>query len=95
MRRIRLAVQEVLRDIRIASRIIRDPRCPLLAKLLLGLAVAYAASPIDLVPDFIPLFGHLDDLVVVPLLISAALALAPSEVIREHKEGLRQVQDGG
>lgn len=62
-----------------------DPRCPRAARWLLGAAVAYALSPIDLIPDFIPLIGHLDDAVVLPLLIWAAIRIIPKELIAEHR----------
>ena len=60
---------------------VRDPRTPLVAKLVAGLVVAYALSPIDLIPDFIPVLGYLDDLILVPLGIMLALRLIPAEVI--------------
>jgi len=58
----------------------KDPSTPLLAKFITILAVAYAVSPIDLIPDFIPILGQLDDLVILPVLILLALALIPPEV---------------
>jgi uncharacterized membrane protein YkvA (DUF1232 family) len=54
-----------------------------MAKVLIGAAVAYALSPIDLIPDFIPVIGHLDDAVIVPLLVVAALKLIPNDVLEE------------
>ena len=77
------------REVRIARRILGDPRTPWLARLVLGGAIAYALSPVDLIPDFIPVLGHLDDVVVVPLLFLAGLALVPAEVIREAREADR------
>jgi len=63
----------------------RDPRVPWYAKALaLGIA-AYAFSPIDLIPDFIPVFGLLDDLVLLPLAIALAVKLIPAEVLEEHR----------
>jgi uncharacterized membrane protein YkvA (DUF1232 family) len=63
----------------------RDPRTPWYAKALaLGVA-AYALSPIDLIPDFIPLFGYLDDLIIVPLGILAAFKLIPPQVIADSR----------
>lgn len=57
-----------------------DPRTPRLSKALIGIALAYLLSPIDLIPDFIPILGQLDDLVVVPALIWFAVALIPTTV---------------
>jgi uncharacterized membrane protein YkvA (DUF1232 family) len=61
----------------------RDARVPILAKVLIGAVVAYAASPIDLIPDFIPVIGYLDDLLVLPLGIWLSIRLVPREVWRE------------
>ena len=58
----------------------QDPATPLLAKLVIALTVAYAVSPIDLIPDFIPVLGQLDDLVILPALIVLALKLIPPDV---------------
>ena len=54
-----------------------------MAKVLIGAAIAYALSPIDLIPDFIPVLGHLDDLIIVPLLVYMALKLIPKDVVEE------------
>ncbi|MFN0038779.1 MAG: YkvA family protein [Burkholderiales bacterium] len=59
----------------------RDPRTPLLAKFLCVGVVAYALSPIDLIPDFIPILGYLDELILMPIAITIALRLIPDEVI--------------
>jgi len=59
----------------------RDPRVPWYAKLLAGGVVAYLFSPIDLIPDFIPVIGFLDDLIVVPLGIGLVLKLVPPQVM--------------
>jgi uncharacterized membrane protein YkvA (DUF1232 family) len=61
----------------------KDPRTPWYAKVLTGLVVAYALSPIDLIPDFIPVLGYLDDLILVPLGIAAAIKMIPPEVMEE------------
>ena len=58
----------------------RGPRTPLSAKVLAGVVVAYAFSPIDLIPDFIPVLGYLDDLVLVPLGIYLTIRLIPPPV---------------
>ena len=61
----------------------RDPRTPWYAKALAAVVVAYALSPIDLIPDFIPVLGYLDDIVIVPLGLLLVLRMIPSEVIEE------------
>ncbi len=58
----------------------RHPRTPRAAKRLLWLALGYAASPIDLIPDWIPVLGHIDDLIVVPTLLWFAWRLIPEDV---------------
>ena len=63
----------------------RDPRVPLYAKVLAFCVAGYALSPIDLIPDFIPVLGYLDDVVIVPLGILAVVKLIPSNVMAEHK----------
>lgn len=65
-----------------------DPLTPFRSRALLWLAIAYAALPFDLIPDFIPVVGHLDDLVIVPGLILLAMRWVPSEVKRAHKHML-------
>ena len=59
----------------------RDPRTPALAKVVAGLTAAYALSPIDLIPDFIPVLGYLDDLLIVPAGIWLALRLIPPQLM--------------
>ncbi|MBY5316356.1 DUF1232 domain-containing protein [Rhizobium leguminosarum] len=61
----------------------RDPRVPWHAKAVAGAVAAYALSPIDLIPDFIPTLGYLDDLLIVPLGIMLAIRLVPVEVMNE------------
>ncbi len=58
-----------------------DPRTPFVARLVAGLVVAYAVSPIDLIPDVVPVLGYLDDVILVPLGIMLAVRLIPSEVL--------------
>lgn len=69
----------------------RDPRTPLHVRVLALLIAAYALSPIDLIPDFIPVIGYLDDLVIVPLGIALALKLTPSEVLEAAMKKSQQL----
>lgn len=63
----------------------RDSRTAWLAKVVAGLVAAYALSPIDLIPDFIPVIGYLDDLIIVPLGIWIAVRLVPDGLMREFR----------
>lgn len=68
----------------------RDPRVSPIAKIVIGTVVAYALSPIDLIPDFIPIIGYLDDLLILPLGVWIAIRLIPQDVWRECQESARQ-----
>lgn len=63
----------------------RDPRVPWYAKALAAFVVAHTLSPIDLIPDFIPVLGYLDDLIITPLGLALALKLIPAEVLAEAR----------
>jgi uncharacterized membrane protein YkvA (DUF1232 family) len=63
----------------------RDPRVPWAVKLLALAVAGYALSPIDLIPDFIPVLGYLDDLIIVPLGIWLVIALIPKDVMHEYR----------
>ena len=69
----------------------RDPRVPWYARLFAALVVGYAFCPLDLIPDFVPVLGYLDDLLLVPLGIGLALKLIPPEVMAEARERAQQV----
>jgi uncharacterized membrane protein YkvA (DUF1232 family) len=73
----------------------KDPETPVLAKIIIAVTVAYAVSPIDLIPDFIPVLGKLDDLVILPALILLAIRLIPPEVTaRCRREAWRHLAKG-
>src|SRR5204862_989240 len=72
----------------------RDPRTPWYAKALAGAVVAYALSPIDLIPDFVPVFGYLDDLIIVPAGLVLARKLIPESVIAECQARVAVCNDG-
>ena len=74
-------------------RLARDPEVPREAKAVLGLAVVYLLSPIDIIPDFIPLIGHLDDLYIIALAVSLVMELAGEEKVRQHWSGGQDVID--
>lgn len=58
----------------------KHPKTPKISRVLFGAAIAYFLSPIDIIPDFIPVLGHLDDVLIVPGLIWLAMRLVPSEI---------------
>lgn len=71
----------------------RDPRVPWYAKAMAAAVAAYALSPIDLIPDFIPVIGYLDDLVIVPLGILLVVAMIPAELMAEFRaEAARRLE---
>jgi uncharacterized membrane protein YkvA (DUF1232 family) len=73
----------------------RDPRTPWVARLIALCVVGYALSPIDLVPDFIPVLGYLDDLILVPLGLAWAIKMIPQPVLDECREKARQDESRG
>lgn len=81
--RIRIWARNLRRDSHAIYLASRDPRVPWYAKALAVAVAAYALSPIDLIPDFIPVVGYLDDLVIVPLGIWLVVSLVPDEVMAE------------
>jgi len=68
----------------------RDPRTPLLVRALAVLVAAYALSPLDLIPDFIPIVGYLDDLILIPLGLALVVRLTPPEVMESARLRARQ-----
>jgi uncharacterized membrane protein YkvA (DUF1232 family) len=67
----------------------KDPRVPWYAKVLMALTIGYAISPIDLIPDFIPVLGQLDDLIIVPAGIALAIKMIPKNVMEECRRRAR------
>jgi uncharacterized membrane protein YkvA (DUF1232 family) len=80
-------------EIVVYQRVLRDARTPMPARLFLGLAVGYFLMPFDLVPDFIPVLGHLDDLVIIPALIFIALRFVSADLVSEHRERFAREQE--
>jgi uncharacterized membrane protein YkvA (DUF1232 family) len=68
---------------------------PVMAKIIAGITVGYALSPIDIIPDFIPVLGYLDDLILLPLLASLAIRLIPSEIMDECKAEAEELWKNG
>jgi uncharacterized membrane protein YkvA (DUF1232 family) len=83
--RLRRWAHDLKRDIVALWLAARDPRTPLAARLLALAVAGYALSPIDLIPDFIPVLGYLDDLIIVPLGIALAIRLVPPPLMAEFR----------
>ncbi|KAF1085493.1 hypothetical protein SPSYN_01635 [Sporotomaculum syntrophicum] len=85
IRRLFTRFNELKSDIYVLFLAYRDPRMPRQAKLLAVLTVVYAFSPLDIVSDFIPLMGYLDDLILIPLGMRLAMGMVPPEVLQEYR----------
>ncbi|RWJ21133.1 MAG: DUF1232 domain-containing protein [Mesorhizobium sp.] len=83
--RLRTWARGVKRDVQALYLAAKDPRVPWYAKAMALFVVGYALSPIDLIPDFIPILGYLDDLIILPLAILLAVKLIPPEILAEHR----------
>ncbi|MER3424869.1 MAG: hypothetical protein C4293_18250 [Nitrospiraceae bacterium] len=87
--RLTVLARSVKRELRLYQLLLEEPRVPKLAKWLIGLALAYRLSPIDLIPDFLPGIGYLDDAMIVPILVMLAFKLIPNAVVEENRSRAR------
>jgi len=74
------------KEIKVYKLVLEDKRTPRIGKFFLGLAIGYLFLPFDLIPDFIPVIGLLDDAIIIPLLIYIALKLIPREIILDNRK---------
>jgi uncharacterized membrane protein YkvA (DUF1232 family) len=81
--RLKAIARDFKRELAVYRLVLADARTPRLAKIILGAAVGYLLVPFDLIPDFIPVLGQLDDLLIVPGLVVIALRLIPAEIVEE------------
>lgn len=88
MNRLKKLFLRFKRELQLYRNILADPRTPRLTKILLGSAVAYAVTPVDIIPDFIPVVGLLDDAIIVPALVFLALKTIPKPLLEEHRRAL-------
>lgn len=88
--RIKVWARAIKTDVHAVYLAARDPRVPWFAKALAIAVTAYALSPIDLIPDFIPVLGYLDDLLIVPLGILLVVRLVPADVMAEYRIKARE-----
>lgn len=82
-------------EITIYKRVVFDKRTPFIAKICYGLIIGYAIMPFDAIPDFIPVFGQIDDFILIPILFLIARALTPKEVIQQYRNetDLKQIEN--
>ena len=74
---------------------LKDKDTPMIAKIFAGITVVYALSPVDLVPDFIPVFGYLDDVILLPMLVALTIKFIPKDVLeRNRKQAEGMWRDG-
>lgn len=92
LERLKRWARAIKRDVHALYLASRDPRVPWHAKLIGLLVAAYALSPIDLIPDFIPVLGLLDDLILLPMGIWLAVRLIPPELMAEHRAAATQAE---
>ena len=74
---------------------LKDKETPFIAKILAGITVGYALSPIDLIPDFIPVLGYLDDVILLPLLVALTIKLIPKEVLEKNRKLSEHMWENG
>ena len=86
LERVRQWARTLRRDVLALYLAARDPRVPWYAKAVAACVAVYALSPIDLIPDVIPILGYLDDMVIVPLGIWLAIRLIPPSLLEEHRQ---------
>jgi len=89
MKKIKSAMAKIKKEIKVYQLVLKDKRTPKLAKILLWLALAYFFLPFDLIPDFIPVIGQLDDFLFAVILITLALKIIPKEVIIECRSKIK------
>ncbi len=86
--RLRQTARRLKTEINILAVVYRDARTPWYAKAVIFLVIAYSLSPVDLIPDFVPLLGYVDDLLLVPAGIALAVKLVPEEIFNEARENI-------
>lgn len=85
LKKLKNITKNIKKEISIYKNILKDPRTPLFPKILLTLAIGYLLMPFDLIPDFIPVIGQIDDIVIVPLLFFIAIKLIPKNITDEFR----------
>lgn len=74
---------------------LKDKETPIIAKIFAGITVAYALSPVDLIPDFIPVLGYLDDVILLPILVALTVRLIPNSVLEKNQIEAEKLWENG
>ena len=74
---------------------LKDKDTPILAKIFASITVAYALSPIDFVPDFIPVLGYLDDIILLPMLVALTIKFIPTDIIERNRQQAERLWENG
>lgn len=86
LKKFKSLTRQLKQELAVYRLVLRHPQTPRVAKLFLGLAVGYLLLPFDLIPDFIPIIGQLDDVIIIPVLLCLALLFIPKAVIQSCRE---------
>ncbi len=84
--KIKNKAQKLKKEIKTLYFAYKNPKTPILPKLIIIFTIGYAMSPIDLIPDFIPVIGYLDDLIILPALIALSIKLIPKDIIENSRK---------
>jgi uncharacterized membrane protein YkvA (DUF1232 family) len=87
-RNLRKIAEKFRGEFRLYQSVLEDKSTPRLAKILLGLAIGYMIMPFDLIPDFIPVIGHLDDMIIIPIIVIIAIKIIPEEIVQDCRSKL-------
>lgn len=74
---------------------LKDKNTPVIARIFAGITVCYALSPIDLVPDFIPVLGYLDDIIILPVLVALTIKFIPQDVLEKNRKLSEKIWENG
>ncbi len=92
--KLRRSVDTLRQELDVYRLVLKDKRTPRIAKIALGLAIGYLLLPLDVIPDWIPILGQMDDLVIVPCLVLIALRFIPKDLIDECRQAALRQRSG-
>ena len=90
LEKLKALAKQLKQEFEVYRLVLKHPETPLIAKFFLGLAVGYLLMPFDLIPDFIPIIGQLDEVVIIPILLYLALLFIPKHIIQSCREQINK-----